>query len=963
MLKQDKTYQKKGEVNGMLLFLGILVAFLFSTNTFAQSDDNTLKSQTCVDCFNTQLINSETSDGCITIKLEVSAGDSCSSALSHVTIGVPCGEISNVYNSEGWDIENPTNDPTTGLSGFKIDNISNFGENKTSGSFTIEYTVCSNDETCLQSIADKISIGYKAGTCISYQDIENSNSLTGTLTKDDVSCFGGNNGAIYTEVNGGTPPYSYYWNTGSTLNSISGLRIGEYQVTITDSNGDSITLNEEITQPESPIIIEGVVTPASCNNNDGGIDVSISGGTPPYTYVWTGDKTTEDLNDIYAGTYLLRILDSIGCSMSASFVVGENTDLDLKLTPNYLQCHQEGKGEITSWVSGGTEPYNYLWSNNDTSANISNINSGSYSLTITDANGCSFTKSTYIGISSLSLSTSVVNPTCNGGDDGEISVTNIYYGTGPYSYIWDTENSADTTATLSDIAAGRYRVTVTDGNGCQVTRTINLADRQALNINYSISPRNCNSDEDIEINLSGSGGIEPYQYYYNDNEITSTLIVNSEGEYEVTMTDALGCETTQIIVISSSETNLEIEANISQPACGGASTGAAEILVTGGTEPYEFSWSDGATSQSRDELSPGEYQIEVIDANGCYTSTNFTIQEVNVVTASIIDPTENIQCETGNFNIYSTWTSADTYTWEIIDENNTWYIEDSAIDSLSLFIGTGTAQLIYSVMDEDGCMAADSITLSCFATNDDSNNNDTSDTDDSTTNSGDENTSYDDDYTDCFNSKITSITSTDDSECYSFEMWVYTNGECNHELSHVTIGIENAVINNVSNSEGYPTESNFTDPTTGLYGFKIDNIENFGQNGEDNFKIEFDACFSSGVLPETIQIAYKSANGYTIQLLNLFTESNSDNGIEINAFPNPFKENINFTILSKANAEGELTIYNTYGEKIKTLYNGTFLSNIEYTFIYQGDDFDDRLLFYKLTTNKGVVQGKLLKTK
>ncbi len=959
MLKQDKSYLKNGKALGILLFWGILLSFSFSTNTIAQSDSNTLKGQNCVNCFYSQILSSELTDGCLTIKLEVFAGDSCSSALSHFTVGVPCGEISNVSNSGGWDIENPSTDPTTGISGFKIDNISNFGEDKTAGVFTVEYTVCSDNEDCLQSILDKITVAYKAGTCVFYQDIENQNKLSASLTQDNISCYGGNNGAIYTNVTGGTPPYNYVWSNGSTTQNISGLRVGEYEVTITDDTGESISLTTELNQPESPITIEGDITHASCNNNDGGIDVTVSGGTPPYSFVWTGDKTTEDLNDIYAGTYLLRVFDSVGCTMSASFTITENTDLDIKLTPNFLLCHQEGEGEITSWVAGGTEPYSYLWSNNDTTANLSSVNSGSYSLTVTDANGCSLTKSTYIGISSLSLSTAVVNPTCNGGNDGEISVTNEYYGTAPYTYLWDT---GDTTSVLSDISSGRYKVTVTDANGCSVTRSVNLADRQALNINYSISPRNCEGDEDININLSGSGGLDPYQFFYNGNEISSTFSVNTEGEYEVTIKDALGCETTEIIVISSSETTLNIDANVSQPSCGGASTGAAEIIITGGNAPYQINWSDGNTSQTRDALLPGEYNVEVIDANGCYASTSFTISEANVVSAQITPPTQEILCETGGLTLYSAWEGADTYTWEIISADESWYIENSTIDNLSIFVGTGSANIIYSVMDSEGCMASDTISLSCTQANnntDDSENN-TDDNTNNENNTGDDSI-YEGDYIECFYSKITSITPVDESGCYTFYMTVYTNGECDHELSHLTVGIDNATINSVYNSNNYPAESNFTDPTTGLFGFKIDNIEHFGQSGNNQFKVEFEACFDSGQLPESINVAYKAANGYTIQVLDIYENGTSDKGLEVKAYPNPFKEDINFSILSMNDTEGELALYNTYGEKIKTIYIGTFLANIEYTFTYQGGNISDRLIFYKLTTNNGVVQGKLLK--
>ncbi len=959
MLNREDCNLKTRKVFGTFLILGLLITFSFSINTFAQSDNNTLKCQHCVNCFYSQVISSELTDGCLTIKLEVFAGDSCSSALSHFTVGVPCGEISKVSNSEDWDIENPSTDPTTGISGFKIDNISNFGEDNTAGVFTVEYSVCSDEEDCLQSILDKITVAYKAGTCIFYQDIKNQNKLTASLTQDNISCYGGNNGAIYTDVNGGTPPYSYVWSNGSSTQNISGLRFGEYEVTITDDTGESINLSTELIQPESPITIEGDITNASCNNNDGAIDITVSGGTPPYSYVWTGDKTTEDLNNTYAGTYSIRVFDSVGCTKSASYTVTENSDLELTVTPNYLHCHQEGGGEITSSVSGGTEPYQYMWSNNDTTANISSVNSGSYSLTVTDVNGCSTTKSTYIGISSMSLSTSVVNPSCNGGDDGQISISNIYYGTEPYIYLWDT---GDTTAVLSNISAGRYRVTVTDSNGCQVTRTINLADRQPLDITYSIATHNCESNEDITINLSGSGGQKPYHFYYDETEISSSFAVNSEGDYEITMKDALGCETTETITISNSETILNINANISQPSCGGASTGAAEIYATGGTSPYQFNWSDGSTSQNRDNLAPGEYQVEAIDANGCYSSTSITITEAKAIKAAITEPTQEILCQTGGLTLYSVWEGADTYTWEVISDDNSWYIENSSIDDITIYVGKGTSSIIYTVINNEGCFASDTISISCLNTDDSSDNSDNNNEDD-TCNNDSNSSKNEEEHNNCFYSKITSITPTDQNGCYTFTMYINTNGECDHELSHMTVGIDNATINSVYNSDNYPTESNFTDPTTGLYGFKIDEIKDFGKSGEDKIKVEFEACFNSGTLPDTINIAYKAANGYTIQSVNIFESDESESTIDIHSYPNPFKEDINFSVVTKTDCNGELALYNSLGQKIKIIYCGTFLSNIEYSFSYHGGNICDKLIFYKLSTNKGDINGKLLKTK
>ncbi|MCW3806115.1 hypothetical protein [Plebeiibacterium marinum] len=955
---------KTGKV-GMIISILFLFTFSFSLNSLAQSVNNTLKGRDCVECFSTEIINTQKTGNCITFTLEVAVGDSCSSALSHMTIAVPCGTISEVWNSEGWKIENPSTDPTTGYSGFKIDDIENFGEDHMAGTFTIEYTVCSDDETCLNQLQERVDIAYKAGLCVSYQEITNTPAFSAALIKEDVSCFGGNNGTIEIETEGGYPPYTYLWSNGAITEDVSGLRAGLYSIIITDATGQTLELSTNILQPAEGIKIEGDVTPTSCSSNTGSIDIAVTGGTAPYTYSWTGNKTTEDIDNLYTGTYLVRVYDALGCPSSASYTVAEDSDLDLTLTPNYLQCHQEGQGEITSVVTGGTEPYSYYWSNQATTPNISGVNSGSYSLTVTDANGCSVTKSTHIGITSLSISTAVVNPTCYGGNDGEISVANVYYGTQPYTYLWST---GDTSQTVSGIPSGRYKVTVTDANGCSVTRTVNLADRQALSLNYSVSKRNCGSSDPIEVNLSGSGGMGSYQYFYDGNEITSPWTVDAEGSYDITMTDAAECSITETISISNTETNININAQVLQPVCGETATGAINLTISGGTEPYALKWNDGSTQQNRTNLLPGAYSVEVIDANGCYSSTSATITEVKTISAAIVTPATDINCETGSNIVLATSEGGNTFNWEISSADNNWYITSSELDKATIQSGTGTAEITYTVMDETGCTATDVVSIGCTTTDSSDNTAEGDDSNDGTdstdsNNNGDDTNTGDIIYTNCYYTEITSVTATGDDGCYKFKMWVYTDGTCNHELSHLTIGLGSAFVSNTSNSVNWPMESNFTDPQSGLYGLKVDEICGFGQSGEDKFSVEFEACFSNNQLPDEITVVYKSSTQQFYESIKILNETSFEGGIEIKAYPNPFKDYVNFTLVSKKETNGELAIYSATGEKIKTIFNGTFLANIEYKYTYQSNNYSDRLLFFKATTTEGVVQGKLLKVR
>jgi len=957
MIRLHTNFNYSIKMLGSIGYLLFILVFSFSTNLNAQYSAEEMLGKECINCFNTQVVSIDKQDKCITIVLEVQAGTDCSSALSHYTVEVPCGVISNIKNSGGWKIENPTNDPTSGLSGFKIDDISNFGENHQSGSFTVEYTVCSDDAVCLDQVQNQIKVAYKAGTCVYYQvlvpDVES--SFTAIITKSDVSCYNGNNGIARVEVEGGAEPYSYQWNTGSTMQTISGLIAGEYNVVVTDASGETLTLSALIIQPAEPITIVGTVTNSSCGNNDGSINIEVSGGTGPYTYLWNNSKTTANLLDAYAGAYTLTVMDAKGCVKRKAFQIVEDTDLKVSLTPNFLECHQEGQGEIVSLVSGGLAPYTYTWSNGATTSNISEIHSGSYSLNVVDANGCSATATTYVGIKTLSISTAVVNPTCNGGNDGEVSVIDVKYGSEPYIYTWDTGAEG---AKLSDITAGRYRVTVTDANGCEVSRTINLADRQALNINYSVSARDCSIDGPAEISFNGTGGMPDYEYYLNESVVTSPLQVEGAGDYDITIKDAFGCEFTKTIVVTNGDGNISVSAEVSQPACGGELTGAANLTITGGTGPYNFLWSDGSPSQNRIGLDVGYYLVEVKDVNGCSASTDFNIDAANEVKANILGVNTSVVCQSAQNNIYGSSLGGTSFTWEVISADNSWTIISSEKDAAVFNAGTGEAKFVYSVMDDTGCLSQDSITISCT----DENGGGTGDGGGSGGGSGDNSGSGDGNWEGCMNTEIAKISPINDNGCYVVEMWVYTDGTCEHELSHYDVGFSDGTINWVKNSRNWKVEMNLTDPTTGIYGFKIDDISGFGQSGPDKFMVEFEVCLNSNEFPEIIPVAYKAANGYTIQLINTY-QQNTETGLEVNVFPNPFKDAVSITLLSKENTGVEVVIYDIYGSKIKTLFTGTLTADLEYTLSYDGDGTSERMLIYKVFSQQGVVQGKLLRVK
>ena len=890
----------------------------------------------------------EENDNCIQIELQISAF-SCAHALSHFSVEVPCGEITEVTNSEGWKVETPNTDPATGISGFKIDDIEGFGEDGAEGVFTVKYTVCAENENCLEIIKEGFSVAYKAATCVFYEDIEFPSSFSAKLITQDVSCHNGNNGSIDVEIEGGTAPYTYLWSNGSTAERLYGLKSGSYSVEITDSTGTVITLDTFLTQPESGISTDKNITNPTCGQNDGSIELTITGGTAPYTVSWNNGKTDTTLPDLYAGEYSVQILDANGCSKRETIVLKEESDLNVKLTPNFLECYQQGEGEVTSQVTGGQEPYTYLWSNGDTTANISRVNSGSYNLTVTDAKGCTSKASTYVGIKKMSLSTLVVNPTCFGGDDGQVGVADVNYGNEPYSYLW---NNGDTTSTLTDVSSGSYRVTVTDDYGCVATRTINLADRPEIVINHSLKRSDCSSENiEVEIDLQITGGTSSHTIYLNREEIMLPLTVTEVGTYTFTVIDGLGCEKTKSITVETVNSNIELTADIAQPACDGEPTGHVELMATGGTAPYVFHWSDGYVGAIRDNVEPGNYIVEGSDNNGCSASLDVVVDSADVVSAKISDISD-FDCNTSNNMVIAGSEGAHTYTWDIID-NDTYYIESEDMDQMTFYAGTGSARIVYSVLSTEGCFASDTITVQCSEDGGNDNGDDDDDNfpTDSIIGSG------------CFYSAIDQITPVGDN-CYKFKLWVYTNGECAHELSHLDVGLDNGTVSWASNSGGWQMEKNITDPTTGVYGLKVDDISGFGQNGEDKFSVEFEVCYDNAdYFPEEIVIAYKAANGYTLEKIDIYENKESASVLNAWFYPNPFKGQGNLSVNASADTHVDIRVYDVYGNQAEVVYVGDIKANIEYTFEITGGESSERILFYRIKSNEGMEQGKILKIK
>jgi gliding motility-associated-like protein len=291
-----------------------------------------------------------------------------------------------------------------------------------------------------------------------------------------VKCFGGTDGTATVSITGGIPDYTYHWNThpAQTTAQADGLAAGEYVLIITDRAGCTAVTPVSITEPPAlHATIE--VSNATCNSNDGAATVTVSGGTPSYSYSWNTHpiQTSAHASNLYRGSYTVTVTDKNGCSTDVPAIIKSLYTITLTTSTENVTCHGGSDGSAEVMPSGGTPSYTYLWNTLpvQTTPKATNLFAGSYKVTIRDANGCML--DTIITIDEpapISVSIQTINPTCISGGKATVSASG---GTPPYSFSWAT-TPVQTTELIADLTPGSYIVTVTDHNACQTVDSVRL---------------------------------------------------------------------------------------------------------------------------------------------------------------------------------------------------------------------------------------------------------------------------------------------------------------------------------------------------------------------------------------------------------------------------------------------------------------------------------------------------------
>ncbi len=615
----------------------------------------------------------------------------------------------------------PLSQPTQLIASVQVDsNVACFGEN--TGGLTVAgtggtspYSYNWSNSGTNASIAAISSGSYSVtvtdnngcSTQSSGSVTQPASALALVITADsNASCFGEATGGASSTTIGGTAPYSYDWSNNVTQANNPGIAEGTYTLTVTDNNGCTSSSSVTITEPTQLVASIASNSPISCfGADDGALTVGATGGTAlnNYAFAWSNGPTQASISALAPGTYTVTVTDDNGCMDVVSGTMIEPAALQVSTSvDSNVSCFGLGNGGATASGSGGTGAYTYSWSNSGTTASISSLAPGTYTVTMTDANNCPSVTETVSIIEPTALDASIASSTdvsCNNGSDGSATATETG-GTSPYAYSW---SSSGNSALESNLSAGVYTVTVTDANGCEDTAEVNIQEPTALIASIaSLTDITCFGDDDGSASVSASGGVSPYSYAWTSGASASMDDNMIPGAFTVIITDANGC-TVEVDSSIAEPTQLMLMVDSSsEPLCNGDATGSAVVMASGGTEPYAYSWPSGTTGNAETGLAAGTVSAQVTDGNGCVTSTDVTLGEPDVLALTIAST--DVNCE-GGMDGEATATIAGgitPYTIQWNDpENQTTLVADSLEEGTYIAV----------ITDSNGCSTEDSVTI------------------------------------------------------------------------------------------------------------------------------------------------------------------------------------------------------------------------------------------------------------
>ena len=451
-----------------------------------------------------------------------------------------------------------------------------------------------------------------------------------------ISCNGANNGSAQVNLSGGVTPYQFLWNNdiGNTQNP-QNLAPGSYQLSVEDAVGCRVTSSFTILEPTAVLATPNVLQSVTCfEGSDGSANISVEGGTMPYTFLWSNGSDMSALNNLNAGSHTVTVTDANNCETTALFQIEQAQEIVIDITIDQsISCFAVDNGAITANAVGGTGTLSFEWNNGANSNNLNNLSTGEYCLTVSDQNGCTSTACLVLeGSEEIVTSTTVLqNVNCTGENQGAASVS-VEGGNMPYTFLWDNGAS---TATANQLSAGNHIVTITDANNCSTVAEVLITEPEALEVDILINnPTSCGQNNGV-LEAIGSGGTGDYSYSWTNNETTTSIASLTAGEYCVSLTDANNCTTSICTTLEMSEAmtaTISLNQNLS---CFEANDGSATVEAVTGLAPFSYNWDNGETTATAIQLETGEHQVSITDAANCEEVLSITISQPEVLAINI----------------------------------------------------------------------------------------------------------------------------------------------------------------------------------------------------------------------------------------------------------------------------------------------------------------------------------------
>ena len=559
-------------------------------------------------------------------------------------------------------------------------------EDRTANLFGLQYSI---------TVTDQVGQTAQAGFTLTYPSPL---SITSVVANENIS--GNNDGSISVTPSGGTPSYTYQWSHGPVTSSVTGLAPGNYTVSVTDANGCLTAQVYTISAGLNPVTLSGSTTEVTCNGAaTGSIDISVSGGQPPYSYAWSNGANIEDLLGLSAGSYSVTVTGQLGSSAVATFTIDEPMALAGGIDSfTDASIFGAADGTATASASGGSMPYTYTWDDGASGSNRFGLSAGSYSVTIQDICGAQVVATVTIGQPQdlvISLQ-SIIHVSCFGESTGSLLV-NPAGGTPPITLLW---SSGSQTALADLLPAGSYSVTVSDAAGDVAIGSWNITQPSALAVSVSATHESIAGASDGTASSTVSGGTPPYTFAWSNGETTASISGLGPGSYTVTVTDASGCSANGSGSVGAGASLLVVSGNTTHNLCFGGNQGAIDLTVSGGQAPIVTLWNDGVQTEDRIGLSSGPYYITVSDGAGQTAFLSFTISEPSQLmpATSSTDETQAGASDGTASSTVSGGTPPYTFAW-------------SNGETTAAVANLAAGQYSLTLTDANGCNARESVTI------------------------------------------------------------------------------------------------------------------------------------------------------------------------------------------------------------------------------------------------------------